>query len=38
MRLLVYESDEVALATVCCGLHRTLDVAVGDFELFLGTI
>ena len=38
MRLLVNGSDEVALATKCCGLHRTTDVAVDDFEYFLGTI
>ena len=38
MRLLVNESDEVALATKCCGLHWTTDVTVDDFEHFLGTI
>ena len=38
MELLFDESAEVALATECCGLRRTTDVAVGDFEYFLGTI
>ena len=38
MRILVNESEEVGLATECCGLHRTTYVPVDDFDYLLGTI